>query len=127
MAITTKKELEDFLHQIKMRGTRLEGWSFSWRAQHAADEDSAGWNIQCSFERPDADSPTNFGVGYGRKWYIARGSSKESITFTAWLAIQQILTHELHESFIVPVAGEDVRLLDPHKRLEDLAVGSRRI
>jgi len=43
------------------------------------------------------------------------------------MAVQQVITHELHESFTVMVGGKRVRLLDPHKELSDLAVGSREV
>jgi len=118
-----QNELHEILFGIEMRATRFEEWRFQWRIQPASDDEQVGWNIQCSFERPDANS-SEYGIGYGRKWFVASTASIESVVFTAWLAIQQIITHELHESFTVRVDGKSVRLLDPHKRLVDLAVGS---
>ena len=124
MILESTAQLGDLLESIKMSGTRFQDWSFDWAISPAHD----GWFIQSSFERPDVGK-TGAGLkrGYGRKWYIEQGSSQESVVFTAWLAIRQIVEHELHESFTVRVGGEQVRLLDPHKRLEDLVVGSRRV
>lgn len=122
----TRAQLQKILDGIEMIGTRLENWNFDWRITDASDEAEQGWNIQCSFERPDANTE-EYGTGYGRKWFVAMTFSVEAVIFTAWLAIQQILIHELHESFVCNVGGERVRLLDPHKSLVDLAVGSRRV
>lgn len=126
--VTGGTQLMDLLESIEMIGTKLEEWRFGWAMGEVEDRDNSGWMIQCSFERPDANG--NFdeqGVGYGRKWFVEHGATVESVVFTAWLALQQIITHELHESFTVMVNGERVRLLDPHKSLTDLAVGSRRV
>lgn len=128
--VINQEQLEELLASIDMFGTRFQDWSFDWKLSQAPE----GYFIQSSFERFDVDggTPGDFGGpvverGYGRKWYIEYGSSQESVVFTAWLAIKQIIEHELHESFTVNVNGEQVRLLDPHKSLEDLAVGSRRL
>lgn len=121
--IETGSQLAELLDGIEMLGTRLEEWKFDWRI---TEMDSRGWFVQCSFERPDANGG-DVRVGYGRKWWVDREAPVTGVVFTAWLAIQQIVVHELHESFTVMVDGERVRLLDPHKELSDLAVGSRRV
>jgi hypothetical protein len=96
--------------------------------EEVKDRPVNGWLIRCSFERPDVNGDfTEQGVGHGRPWWVEYGASETGTIMTAWLAIQQIITHELHESFTVMVNGERVRLLDPHKSLEDLAVGSGRV
>lgn len=121
--IETAEQLTNLLNGIEMKGTRFAEWHFSWRI---TDPGHDGWFIQCSFERPDANGGP-LATGYGRKWWVDYDTSDTGVVFTAWLAIQQIIIHELHESFTVMVNGERVRLLDPHKELADLAVGSRRI
>lgn len=121
--VDTGSHLAEMLDGIQMLGTRLAEWKFDWRI---TDPGGDGWFIQCSFERPDANGGS-MGVGYGRKWWVDRGTPVTGVVFTAWLAVQQIVIHELHESFTVMVDGERVRLLDPHKTLSDLAVGSRRV
>lgn len=126
--ITTHAQLMDVLESIDMLGTRFEDWKFGWVRKEVKDHPVNGWLIQCSFERPDVNGDfTELGAGYGRPWFIEYGATIEGVVFTAWLAIQQIIIHELHESFVVTVNGERVRLLDPHKKLADLAVGSRRV
>jgi len=130
-------QLNILLSSIEMRGTRFAEWRFGWRVTEVEGPGTGldrmaglvellGWHVQCSFERPDANDGS-VAVGYGRKWFVDVGTSETGVVFTAWLAIQQIVIHELHESFTVTVEGERVRLLDPHKRLADLAAGSRRL
>lgn len=113
------------LDGIEMRDTLFSSWEFEWQILPADDSDSEGWNLQCSFVRPDANNG-ELDRGYGRKWYIESGSSAERVVFTAWMAINQIAQHELHESFTILLPdGRRVRLLDPHKPLSALAAGSR--
>jgi len=120
-----RAHLEELLSGIEMLGTRLADWTFDWKITDC----ETGWYIQSSFERPDANAADDdTGTGYGRKWFVESGTPDTGVVFTAWMAIhQQIIIHELHKSFTVTVNGERVRLLDPHKDLADLAVGSRRI
>jgi len=119
--IDTIEELNEFLEGIEMRDTRFAAWDFSWKIGEIEDS----WTIQCSFERPDANTGED-GKGYGRKWLIEPGANRTGVMFTAWRAVEFIIIHELHESFTVMVNGERVRVMDPHKSVEDLAVGSRR-
>jgi hypothetical protein len=132
--IDNSTDLMNLLESVQMLGTRLEEWNFCWSLDTVMglppdqNEEVRGWLVRCSFERPDANGDfSEQGVGYGREWFIAPGTPVTGVVFTAWMAIQQVLIHELHESFTVLVDGERVRLLDPHKELADLAVGSRRI
>jgi len=134
MNIETQKQLEYLLGDIQMLGTRFEDWDFDWKIEElegmtlTSAGDVIGWHIQSSFERPDANSTHNkMDRGFGRKWFVEAGTPDTGVVFTAWMALQQIVIHELHESFVVEVNGECVRLLDPHKTLADLAVGSRRV
>lgn len=118
-----REHLLELLASIKMFGTHFQDWSFDWRVTAVGGD---GWHIQSSFERPDVDGGGT-DRGYGRRWYVEFGASLESVVFTAWLAIRQVVEHELHESFTVSVGGRQVRLLDPHKRLKDVAHGSREV
>lgn len=124
-------DLMNLLESIEMLGTRLEDWNFRWSLDTVLELDGVkerGWLVACSFERPDANGVFDEqGIGYGREWFVKPGTPVTGVVFTAWMAIEQVLKHELHESFTVMVDGERVRLLDPHKELSDLAVGSRRI
>jgi len=136
--------LMDLLESIKMVGTRLADWNFRWSLDTvyasaemtislhtgAAEREPniAGWLVRCSFERPDVNGEyTEQGIGYGREWFISPGTPDTGVVFTAWEAMKFIVTHEMHESFTVMVDGKRVRLLDPHKELSDLAVGSREL
>jgi len=127
-SITNGTDLMGLLKSIQMLGTRFEDWNFRWAMAEVRDYPVNGWLVRCAFERPDVNGEFDEqGAGYGRPWFIEYGASETGIVFTAWMAIQQIIIHELHESFTVMVNGERVRLLDPHKTLADLAVGSRRV
>lgn len=123
MILESRRQLEQVLAGIEMRGTRFQDWSFDWKVE---DVGEAGWHVRSSFERPDVDGGS-LERGYGRRWYVEAGSSLERVVFTAWLAIRQIVEHEMHEAFTVEVDGRRVRLLDPHKGLEDVAHGSREV
>lgn len=142
MILETQDQLEELLEGIQMVGTRFEDWRFDWKITPVEEPVTSvefgvvtvhgkrlvGWHLQSSFERPDANDPgADMGVGYGRKWFVEVGTPDTGVIFTAWMAVQQIIIHELHEAFTVNVKGERVRLLDPHKNLVDLAVGSRKV
>jgi len=132
MHVVDEKMIEGMLGGISMRGTRFEGWDFEWEVCGPLDiMDEREWTnegflVRCSFERPDAVTG-KMARGWGRHWWVDRHSSPEQVVFTAWLAIKQVVDHELHESFVVNMGGEQVKLLDPHKSLGDLAVGSARV
>jgi len=124
--ITNGTDLMNLLESIEMVGTRLAEWNFRWAMQEVKTQDVDGWLVQCSFERPDVNGEfTEQGVGYGREWFIANGAPDTGVVFTAWEAMKFIVFHEMHESFTVMIDGKRVRLMDPHKELADLAVGSR--
>lgn len=125
--VHTQDGLEGILGSISMQGTLFESWEFNWRVLDAADGEQIGWNLQCSFDRPDVENPSAPRQGFGRKWFVSEGTEVTGVVFTAWLAIKQLVEHELMESFVVKVEGERVRLLDPHKRLSEVAHGSRRV
>lgn len=127
LEVTTADELLSILGGVQTCGTLFETWRFDWQVARAHDEHQRGWNLQCSFERPDVEGHAGeTAQGFGRKWFVAEGTPITGVVFTAWLAMRQVVEHELMEAFTVTVEGEQVRLLDPHKTLADLAVGSRR-
>ena len=82
--------------------------------------------IRCGFWRIDTDTGT-LGKGYGRWWLIDAGSTEKAILMTAWLALQQVVAHELLESFSYRYNDGEapVRVFDPHKSLENLLWGGR--
>lgn len=75
-----------------------------------------GHTIKCSFKRPDTNTG-EIGTGWGREWYLPKESSEKFIVMTAWMAIEQVVKHELMEMFLYNGA----RMFDPHKSLEELA------
>jgi hypothetical protein len=79
-------------------------------------EMGSGFLIQASFKRPDTNTG-KIGIGYGREMFINKKADERSVVFTAWVCIKLIVDHELLEAF----RFKGVRLLDPHKTLEQLA------
>lgn len=153
--VRSAEDLERVLKSISMTGTRFQEWNFDWKIEEVRESvvcidtettsfspfenpeglvmaktpqsEVTGWFILSSFERPNVNDPEESGIGYGRRWYVERDSSVERVVFTCWLAIRQIVEHELHEAFTVDLGDRRVRLLDPHKSLEDVAYGSRTV
>jgi len=57
------------------------------------------------------------GTGFGRDYTAPLDTSEKGLVMTAWLAFEQIVKHEMMESFLY----KGVRLFNPHKSLEELA------
>lgn len=74
-----------------------------------------GHNIRCSFQRPDTATGA-IGRGFGRWWFVEADASESAIIKTAWLAMRQIVDHEMYEAFRV----DGVRVFDPHVDVDDL-------
>lgn len=90
---------------------------------------NSGHLIQCTFRRPCTEDGA-IGIGYGRRWYIETTDDEKAILMTAWLAVQQIVTHELLEAFAFTnpmYPGDHIRVFDPHKPLDTLLFGGRPI
>lgn len=105
------KEIKKIIKNISFAPSNLDmGWK--WQVE----EVEAGFLIRCSFKRPDTNTG-KVGTGYGRKMFIWKDSDDRSIVMTAWLCAKLIVEHELMEAFLY----KNVRILDPHKSLEDLA------
>ena len=112
--IVSKEKVEKVLANISMAPS---GINFTEQGPYefVIEEKGEDIFIRCSFWRPDTQTG-EYGQGYGRLWPI-ESSNEKAIVMTAWLAVQQIIEHELLESFMYKGA----RLFDPHKSLEDLA------
>lgn len=127
-----RSEVEDVLLGIEMVGTRFAEWDFAFTvdeltptneaAKAAVTGDGTPLLLRCSFERPDADTG-DMDTGKGRGWFIEADATEDSVVKTAWLAMKQIVDHELMEAFTY----NSVRVFDPHKSIEDLTHGSRAI
>jgi hypothetical protein len=71
--------------------------------------------INTTFQRPDINTG-KMSRGTGRKWYVEKDASVKAIVMTAWMACNQIVTHEMLEAFCV----DGVQVFDPHKDLSAL-------
>jgi hypothetical protein len=89
--------------------------------EHAVDDAFVGWLIWTSFRRPDRDTG-EIDRGFGRKWFVPKGSSESAVVITCFLAAEQILKHELMEAF----RYKEVRVFDPHNTVEQLASVQKR-
>ena len=107
-----RKIIEDLLSKISISPTCLDmGWR--WRVTELGNY---GNTFALSFQRPDTNSG-QIGTGYGREWFVSNDASEKFIIMTAWLAIELILKHEAMEA----LHYDEIRILDPHKSLEELS------
>ena len=83
-----------------------------WKVKSQQD----GFLICTTFQRPDTNTG-KIGTGYGRWMFLNKDCDERSIIMTAWLCMELIVRHELMESVLV----DNIRILDPHKSLEELA------
>jgi hypothetical protein len=88
------------------------------RKQPLEEDIVLGWNIRCSFERPDTKTG-KMSRGWGRWWFVGEGTSDTGIIKTAWLAMRQIVEHEMMEAFLV----DGVRIFNPHRSVQQLKMG----
>lgn len=107
-----KEKIENVLSNISMAPSCIDmGWN--WKVTSLG---KYGNTFALSFRRPDTNTGV-VGTGYGREWFVPDDSTEKFIVMTAWLAIDLILRHEAMEAFHY----SSVRILDPHKSLDELA------
>ena len=105
------KEIKKIVKNITFAPSNLDmGWK--WQVKETQD----GFLIRTSFKRPDTNTG-KMGTGYGRWMFVHKESDDRSIVMTAWVCAEMIVKHELMEAFLY----KNVRILDPHKSLIDLA------
>lgn len=105
------KEIKKIVKNISFAPSNLDmGWK--WQVK----ETQEGFLIRTSFKRPDTNTG-KFGTGYGRWMFVHKDADDRSIVMTAWVCAKLIVEHELMEAFLY----KNVRILDPHKSLVDLA------
>lgn len=102
------------------------GWQ--WEAREASHLDPtaptagetvrAGWLIRCSFQRPERDTG-EVGRGFGRWWYVERGTTVSGAVKTMFAAAKMIVEHELLEAF----KFDGQRPFDPHHTVQELTAG----
>lgn len=105
------KEIKKALERITIAPSAIN-IAFKWKVKKQED----GFLICTTFQRPDTNSG-KMGEGYGRWMFLDKTCDERSVIMTAWLCMELIVRHELMESMLV----DGVRILDPHKTLEDLA------
>lgn len=105
------KEIKKVLKNIAFAPSNLDmGWKFQVK------KTKEGFLIRTSFKRPDTNNG-KIGTGYGRWMFVNKDADDRSIVMTAWVCAKLIVEHELLEAFLY----KNVRILDPHKSLEELA------
>ena len=105
------KEIKKIVKNITFAPSNLDmGWKFQVK------ETSDGFLIRTSFKRPDTHSG-KIGTGYGRWMFLHKNIDERGIVMTAWVCAKLIVEHELMEA----IKYRGVRILDPHKSLEELA------
>ena len=80
-------------------------------------QSAAGFLLRVWFCRPDSETGDE-GIGYGRWWHVPHGCSRSAAIKTIWLALRQIIDHELHEGFVV----RSVPPFNPHADIDELVV-----
>lgn len=75
-----------------------------------------GFLVRCGFWRPDTNSGS-MGEGFGRWMHVPRSASETAVVMTAWLCVTLVLQHEAMEAF----EYMGVKILNPHKNVEELA------
>jgi hypothetical protein len=105
------KEIKKILKNISFAPSNLDmGWK--WHLT----ETNEGFLIKTSFKRPDTNTG-KISRGYGGEQFIPKNADARYIVFRAWICAKLIVEHELMEAFLY----KNVRILDPHKSLEELA------
>lgn len=125
--INSADELRAAMARVSFERSCLDmGWQ--WEAQEASRCDGTniggsggaaeygGWLIRCSFQRPDRESGA-IGRGFGRWWYVERGTTVSGVVKTMFAAAKLIVDHELLEAF----KFDGRRPFDPHRTVQALA------
>lgn len=111
--VNTELELCGVLQAITMENTTL--FNAEWDLNYGESTNPDGWLVRIRFKRPDTETGKE-GYGYGRREFIARGSSVDSVVKTCWLLMELLLRHELMEAF----RYQGCRVFNPHHSIEEL-------
>lgn len=104
-------EINKIIKNITFAPSNLDmGWD--WETKKVEE----GFFIRTSFKRPDTHTG-EIGTGFGRWMFIPENTDDRGVVMTAWVCAKLIVEHELLEAFLY----KNVRILDPHKSLENLA------
>lgn len=105
------KEIKKVIKNITFAPSNLDmGWK--WEVK----ETQEGFLIRTSFKRPDTNTG-KIGTGFGRWMFVDKNIDERGLVMTAWLCAKLIVEHELMEA----LKYRGVRILDPHKSLDELA------
>lgn len=115
LKVRSNNDLLQALAEVSMENSVLD---FKWKfnVQGVATTDGGGWLVQVTFERPDTATGV-VGIGFGRKEFVAYGSTVSGVVKTAWLLIELMVRHELMEAF----RWRGCRIFNPHHRVDELA------
>lgn len=99
------------INRISFAPSNLDmGWK--WELKKV----EGGFLLRTTFKRPDTNTG-EVGWGYGRWMFVGDNTDDRGVIMTAWICAKLIVEHELMEAFLV----DGVRILDPHKSLNELA------
>jgi hypothetical protein len=120
---TFLKDKNELLDRIKTDLERISfkasclNFAWGWKVSFTYDESGSvfGYSIHSGFNRPDTHTG-KIGRGWGRAWPISINYTDKELFMTCWMAIEQIIKHELLEAFSV----DNCRVFDPHKSMADL-------
>jgi hypothetical protein len=121
--IETSVISENHVHEL-LSQTKLTGWlakiELEWVVERVirreGDNAHKGWLIAATFMRPDSVTG-KMERGTGRQEFLPIKCPESRIVKTAWLCLELLIRHELMEAFTF----QGVRILDPHKDLNELA------
>ena len=120
--LLTTERVEKILSHLKSApsGIRMSSdKDYRFEVKEISHEDSSidGFLIRCGFWRPDTLTG-EMGEGFGRWNHVPRNGSAKAVVLTAFVAIKLVVEHEMMESF----EYKNVKLFNPHKHLEELAL-----
>jgi hypothetical protein len=119
------QQILEIVQRISFAPSNLDmGWDWEVKKVDIKDESDnvieKGFAIRCSFKRPDTNTG-KIGTGFGRWYMMSEDVSVGGVVKTAWMCAEQIVKHELMESYLF----DNKRIFDPHKSLEDLMHNAR--
>ena len=120
--ITSREILQQVVQAITFgpSGVMLDKMDIQWEITDVAGgqmSNEHGWHVRFTFARPDTVTG-EMGRGAGRWEFVPFGAWESSVVKTCWLLLELLVRHELMESF----QYRGVKLFDPHKTVEALAL-----
>lgn len=108
--------LKNILSKISFKPSCVDmGWDWETEEIYCKDGSLKGFLINTTFKRPDIVTQ-ELGTGKGRQWFIRSDASETSVIMTAWLAVMQIVDHEMREAFCY----NSKEVFYPHKTIDEI-------